>query len=619
MVIKNTVASASLAGLLGFVATAAIYLEHRDIVVDFEHGYEGAFVENFHPSERAKKKLFRWTTGESYLTFRNVPAFGTVSVEARLKTVRPVGVALPELAFTVNGVTVYRARALPGTVTYQFDFPSKDSRLTLGIESETFEIVGGGRDLGVQVQSVTLSLPDGHSSWVRPALWMAIAAALLALAFAATQIHPWVALGGVFVTVLGFVYLLAQEAVRFTHYARDLALQALVLLVLTTLTCYFLDRLGWLDRKERGELVALLAMLLLVKLAVVTYPLMRSSDADFQANRMNELLVGNWHPTSLTQHQPPFHIPYPVSLYVITAPLAKLGLDRVSALEVTTVFFDVLISALLAFLSWRFLSDRRAGLLAAAIYAFVPMNLLSLSAGNFTNLFAVSMLTLVFVCLVVASAEGERRVAVMLAVMILAALTAHFGLLLEAALLFPLWLAALWLLPAPVKDERRFVSLAVLASIVVAGVYYLGYWDLFTSQWERALDRDSVASAFSGPKDKLLFNLKLMGEQLGWVFLLTAFLGVVGLGRGFGVKLFHTLAAIWFAVTLLFLGVDLLSAIEIRYLLQALPILALFSGVYLSKALDRGVLGRVAASAAMIYLVGRGVLVLHEVALFRYH
>ena len=289
MVTKSTVASAALAGLLGFVATTAVYLKHRDIVVDFERGYEGAFVESFHPRERAEGKFFRWTTGESYLAFRNVPATGTVSVEARLKTIRPGGVALPELAFTVNGVTVHRARALPGSVTYHFDFPSADSRLTLGIESETFE-AGGGRDLGVQVLSVTVSLPDGHASWVGPALWMAIAAALLALAFAATRVHPWVALGGVLVTVLGFVYLLAQQAVRFTHYARDVALLALVLLALISLACYLLDRTDWLHRKERGELVALLAMLLLMKLAVVTYPLMLSSDADFQANRMSELL-----------------------------------------------------------------------------------------------------------------------------------------------------------------------------------------------------------------------------------------------------------------------------------------------------------------------------------------
>ena len=616
MVTKSTVASAALAGLLGFVATTAVYLKHRDIVVDFERGYEGAFVESFHPRERAEGKFFRWTTGESYLAFRNVPATGTVSVEARLKTIRPGGVALPELAFTVNGVTVHRARALPGSVTYHFDFPSADSRLTLGIESETFE-AGGGRDLGVQVLSVTVSLPDGHASWVGPALWMAIAAALLALAFAATRVHPWVALGGVLVTVLGFVYLLAQQAVRFTHYARDVALLALVLLALISLACYLLDRTDWLHRKERGELVALLAMLLLMKLAVVTYPLVLSSDADFQANRMSELLAGNWHPTSVTQHEPPFRIPYPVSLYVVTAPLAKLGLDRVSALEITTVFFDVLISA---FLAWRFLDDRRAGLLAAAIYAFVPMNLLSLSAGNFTNLFAVSMLALVFAFLVVASADGERRAAALLAVTILAALTAHFGLLTRGrAALPPLARCALALARTGEKDERRFVSLAVLAAFVVAGVYYLGYWDLFTSQWERALDRDSAAAAFSGPKNKLSFNLELMGEQLGWVFLLTALLGAVGLGRGFGASLFHTLAAIWFAVTLLFFGIDLFSALEIRYLLQALPILALFSGVYLSKALDRGPLSRIAASAATIYLVGRGVLVLHEVALFRYH
>jgi hypothetical protein len=618
LVAKVTLGSALVAALLGFVATAAIYREHRDIVVDFERGYEGAFVEDFHPRERAEGKFFRWTTGESYLDFRHVPATGNLSVEAKLKTIRPAGTPLPELAFTANGVTVHRARALPGIVTYHFDFPSQSSRLRLGIESETFE-AGGGRVLGVQVLEVRLSLPKGSASWIVPSLWMAIAGAILALAFAATRVQPWLATGCSLVTVVGFAYLLAQQSVRFTNYPREVALLAVALLAVGSLASGLLTRIGWLHRSERGWVLALCLMLLLVKLAVVGYPLMLSSDADFQANRMSELLARNWHPTSVTQHEPPFRIPYPVSLYVVTAPLAKLGLDRVSALEITTVFFDVLISAALVFLGWRFLDDLRAGLLAGAIYALVPMNGLSLSAGNFTNLFAVSMLALAFTFLVIGGTGGDRRAVAALAITTLAALTAHFGMLLEAVVLFPLWLAAVWLLPAPVKDERRFLSLAVLAAFVVAGLYYLGYWDLIASQWERAIEGDYAAAALSGPGEKLSFNLAMMGEQLGWVFLLTALLGAVGLGRGLTTSLFQALAALWIVVTLLFFGIDLLSAIEIRYLLQALPILALLSGSYLSRALDRGPMGRVAASAATLYLVGRGLFLLRDVALYRYH
>ena len=71
-------------------------------------------------------------------------------------------------------------------------------------------------------------------------------------------------------------------------------------------------------------------------MAVAFYPLTITSDAHFQANRMLHFLEGDWHPESVTQHDPPFRIPYPVSLYAVSAPLAGLGLERASALIATT-------------------------------------------------------------------------------------------------------------------------------------------------------------------------------------------------------------------------------------------------------------------------------------------
>ncbi|MGH9336825.1 MAG: hypothetical protein ACRD21_24050, partial [Vicinamibacteria bacterium] len=284
--------------------------------------------------------------------------------------------------------------------------------------------------------------------------------------------------------------------------------------------------------------------------------------------------------------------PYPVSLYVVAAPLAILGVDLVPALEITTGIFDVLISGLLMFLAWRYLDDFRAGALAGVLYQLVPMNALSFSAGNFTNLFAVAMLTLAFVFLLASRAKAA-------AISNLVALTAHFGMLLEGLVLWPLWIALR-------RDSRKRIGLAIAVSFLLAGVYYLGYLDLFRSQWRRALSGGGPVAGGVGAR------FALLGEQLGWVFLATAILGSTAFAR-------RRLELGWLTVTHLFFGIDLFTAVEIRYWLQALPLLALFAGAYLSRAFDRGVVGKTAALVVLAYIGVVGLRILYESMVLRYH
>ena len=58
------------------------------------------------------------------------------------------------------------------------------------------------------------------------------------------------------------------------------------------------------------------------------------------------------------------------------------------ALEAITVGFDVLAGVAVFLLGLRFFG-RRAGLIAALVYHASPVNPLALSAGNFTNVFAL--------------------------------------------------------------------------------------------------------------------------------------------------------------------------------------------------------------------------------------
>jgi hypothetical protein len=616
MVSRNALAAAVLVAATAIAATAGVYLRpvdaDADADVDFERGYEGAFVEGFHPRERADGKYFRWTDGASSVVLRHLPARGPIGVVARLKTIRPAGTPLPDLAFTANGVTVYRTRALPGLASYRFEFPSTSARLELGIDSDTF--AAGGRPLGVQVLDVAMRLPRDGPSWILPALSMAGAALLLLATGLVARLSPLASGAAALVLSLGFVALLGFQAVRFTSYPRDvLLLAASVLLVAAALRRIF-DRLGWLAPGERAVATALLALLLLVKLAIPTFPSMLSSDADFQANRMSEVLRGNFYPTSVTQHEPPFRIPYPVALYVVAAPLAKLGIDRVAALEAVTAVFDVLVSALLLFLACRFLDDFRAGLIAAVLYQLVPMNALSLSAGNFTNLFAVSMLALAFTLMIVSAATGDRRAIAGSGLATFVALAAHFGLLLEGVVLFPLWIVLFWLAPPSIRDERRRLTLAVVAAFVAAGLYYLGYLDLVKSQWGRVL-----SGTGAGHEPRAADVLSFAGEQLGYVFLATAFLGSLSfLRRPLGGPLFAASCG-WLLVTVVFFGLDVFTPLEIRYWLQALPLLALCAGAYLSRAFERGLAGRIAAVAAVLYVGATGLRTLYDVMLFRYH
>ena len=605
MVSRRSLIVAAAVGAFAFATTSLVYRRGGAILIDFERGYEGAFVDGFPPREGTEGKYFRWTDDATYVELRHLPTKGTSEAEVRLRTIRPEGEPLPSLAFNANGVTVHRAAALPGVVTYHFRLPSSSSRLRIGIESETFE-AGGGRKLGVQVLGIRLKLPDEIPSFEEPALWMSLSAILLLAAGLASGLSFPIAVLAAVVLTVPFVYLLGREAVRFSTYPRDVALLTVSTLAAAALLRGVLNRLGWLHPSERTLATALLALLLLVKMSALSYPLMLSSDADFQANRMGALLHGNWHPTSVTQHQPPFRIPYPVALFAVTAPLAKVGMDLVPALEITTGLFDVLVSGLLMFLGWRCFDDFRAGATAAVLYQLVPMNALSFSAGNFTNLFAVSMLTCAFTFLVVSAVTGTG-------VSTLLALTAHFGMLLEGVVLWPLWLVLLWMTPKPVKDLRALLTGAFLASFLLAGIYYLGYLELFTSQLPRALSGSPGVDGANG------LALLLLGEQLGWVFVATAFLGSLISIRQPLAGGFSTLASGWLATTLFFFAVDLWTGLEIRYWLQAIPLLALFSGLYLSRAFSRSAFGKAAAFAALAYMGFVGIRTLFECMVYRYH
>ncbi len=610
------------------LSTWYVYQQSRVAYVDFEKSYEGAFVEGFHDHERMEGRGFRWTARDAFVHLDNLPRKSRLRVEVRIKGLRPREVPLPQVRFTANGATVFETMCAPGLVTYRFGVTLRESSLALGIHPEVFVPSAIGRNddrvLGVQVFSVRVEPQGGEIEVRRPVGWMlATVVLLLGAGWVAGLPLPFSS-AGVTLFSLGFAYLMSLDSVRFLSYAQTLALLAGLTLLVAAITRAMLGWAGWPHRDERPVVVAVIAVSFLVKMSVLFFPLFVSSDADFQANRLLNVMEGDFYTTSVSQHVPPFRIPYPVSLYILAVPFAASGIDRVSVLKGITALFDVGVGLVLIFLARRFLGGLRAGVLAAVVYQLVPVNMLAFSAGNFTNLFGVAATTMFVGFLLAAAASGSTISIAGAVVFSFLALTAHFSTFLFGLVLWPALLGAIYLLAPPsfVSPRARWVlPAAVAGSVVLALAYFTGYLDLVTSQWERVFSRDyaSGAAAVAGPLDKLAFNIPFYRGQLGTVFILLAIVGGVPILIRPLSSSFHAAATAWMGVMVLFFILDLTTALEVRYVLQTLPLLALFAGSYLSTSWERGRFGKFAVAVVLVYLIGVGIANMHESLLFRYH
>jgi hypothetical protein len=284
----------------------------------------------------------------------------------------------------------------------------------------------------------------------------------------------------------------------------------------------------------------------------------------------------------------------------------------------------VAIGLILVFLARRFLNDFRVGIVGAALYQLVPLNLLTFSAGNYSNLFGAAM-TVLFVGVFLAVAVGGKTTAVVGALVFsVLALTSHFGSFLFGLVLWPSLLGAVVWIAAPGLTQRRprFLAGIVFGGLFLAFVYYMvGYWDLFAGQWERVLTRDYAVGSrvVEGPLAKLRFNLPFYREQLGVVFAVLALVGGLPILRRPTASPLHAAALVWFGAAVLFFALDLTTALEVRYLLQVLPLLSLFAANYLTGAIDRGRLGKAAATIIFAYLLYIGLTTAHACLLTRYH
>jgi hypothetical protein len=337
------------------------------------------------------------------------------------------------------------------------------------------------------------------------------------------------------------------------------------------------------------------ASALVLKLAVLLHPNMPVGDAMFHAHRFESVLAGHYYFTSIAPGG--YAFPYAPGLYVFASLFASLvhrGIPDMALLRIVTTSVDCAFGLLLYWAVARNWDARLAAALAVAIYHLMPLNFGVLTTGNLTNAFAQSV---AIGALAVMAAPALSSQTIPLALLLTAVLSVAFmSHTSTVAILFvaAACTSALFF----VRGGRRLrpAALAIAAATVVAAlvsvaVYYGWFGDTYRAEFARIGRETASAARDAGGRtipDRLRAVPYELGIYIGAPVLLFAFLGGAELARRPSPDRLTLTLAGWAASCLAFFVLGIVTPVDMRYYLAALPVLAIAAGAGAAWAWNDG-------------------------------
>jgi hypothetical protein len=353
---------------------------------------------------------------------------------------------------------------------------------------------------------------------------------------------------------------------------------------------------------------------LYLKLLVLLHPDMPVGDALFHAHRFQDVLAGHLYFTSVAPGN--YTFPYAPGLYVFAAPFAGLverGLADMALLRIVVCCVDTLAGLLLYSAIVRSRADRLAGAMAVALYQLIPLDFGIVTTGNLTNAFAQSLSVVALSALAARWFRWERPGAVIaVAALMAAAFMSHTSTF--AILGVTGWLAAALFRwrggPALRSPALAIVASLALAIIAAIGLYYGHFLDTYRTELARIGTETAAAAPDAGGRsiaDRALAVPRYLGLYFGWGMLALASWGAWRLGRiGLADRLTLTLAA-WTASCGVFLLIGILTPVDMRYYLAAIPAVAITASLGASAGWAAGGAARIVAVGLLVWCVSMGI------------
>jgi hypothetical protein len=625
------------AAIVAVAALAAVYGRSPAIRLEMDREKVPG-VSGFFPSERDRDLTFAWMGRSAAVEVPGLDRRVPWTCAATVAVGVPAGVRLPALRFSADGLEIrtWQIARIPEVVSFEIPARPDRSGVVVGIAaSGTFKPgPQDSRELGAAFDRLACEPAEGRSAmppW-HSMIRAAAAAAALGAAFGLAGLPALAASGLAALVALAQAWPLAfgmapyhAGAVPALPVAAVLALGLVLAMALVGLLRRVAAPVAW------RAAAAVTAMAGYLKLLVLLHPSMPIMDALFQAHRLEWVLAGRYYFTSLTPDG--YLFPYGISLYLAAAPLARLVPDHVALVRLTVVAAECAAGLLVFAMAARAWSDRRAALLALALFHATPIAQGVIGTGNLTNAFGESMAVASVAAMVLLPVTAPAWLWVLLPGSLAAfAFVAHFStLVVLSATMAAIGLCWRWLGDPPVRRAaaRVMACLAVAVALSFAA-FYGHFWDTYRAQAQRlagevraiAADDARATSADAGTRGAPPKAAKLpppAGERF-WTMLRRT--------RGAFVVMYGALALAgavlivrqqrrdrlslaiwaWMASLAAFSALAVLTPLEMRYHLAVAPALAILAAAAISWSMQgpwsRTVAGAVAG--AVVALGARG-------------
>jgi hypothetical protein len=348
--------------------------------------------------------------------------------------------------------------------------------------------------------------------------------------------------------------------------------------------------------------IAFTAAAFLLELLVLLHPDMPIGDALFHAHRFQDVLAGRYYFTSVAPGN--YQFPYAPGLYVFAMPFAGLvrrGVADMTVLRTIVCAANALAGLLLYGMAVGMRGDRLAGALAVAVYHLIPLGFEVIAVGNLTNAFAQSISVSALALMASAAVRLEHRAAVAgLTAALAAAFLSHTGTFAIGAVAACVIAFLFWWRGGPaLRSAAGAVLFAAIAAIVIAVVvYYAHFVDTYRTELARIGGETAAAAPDAGGRgigDRLVSVPRYLGLYLGAPALALSTWGAAILWTRGARDRASLATAGWILTCGLFLVLGILTPVDMRYYLAAIPALALFAAIASSSAWTSGGPARVIA------------------------
>lgn len=588
----------ALAALVLLGAGAARASGQRELRLPLEdRKAAGALLRGFHETEGDGRGAYRWTAGEAGALLA-VPGAGRATAVSLWVGPAVPGHPPPELALALGGPAPVRLAVREEPRRYLLLAPpgaGLAGRVDLGLTSATFSVPPDPRALGVRVEGLSARSLGGAVIWPAPLALLlqlvTVGLATLAAARAGARGLGLVALAASLAALLALAVWLAPAVAPI--YVARLAVAAALLAGLTAAALPLLERNPhWLGPPAEARALWGLAMLACgLRLAGALFPPFAAYDLGLNLGRLFATVGGALVATNESFEFGGGVTVYPSGPYLVLMPGMLAGLTPKLAVQGGIAMVDGLATLGVAALGRLLGLGRRATMFGALGYAAVPIALTTLWYGHTAQAFGQALMAPLAVALLL-GLRGARGPWPWLAagVLMAAALLSHIG----VTILALAWLGLLWLAVTAREARgaggvgraawRRLTATLLLGGLAglvfVYGPAVLAHLDTVT-----ALDFGGEGVA---PKPSYNLIAKAVWISYTPLGLGLAVAGVAVAGRRGLPRGAAELLGAWAGAVALFWAVELLTGLQVRYLVFLTPLACLAAGAALGWVAERG-------------------------------